>query len=272
VRLPLSAIAGGKHIVQVQAQAEGGLVQQASCAVTVIAPQMSTAISGPSLRYLGRRATYSIVVTNDGTVPSENVRVMHKVPEAFKFVNADHGGQYDSGTQLLSWFVGELEPGQSLQLGATLECREIGEFTHFVRATNDQGAVSDTHVTTAVEGTPLLSMSVKDLEDPVEIGAETAYEVEIKNEGSAAAQRIQLTCELPESVKLLDIAGPTSHREAAGVIAFAPIEQLLPGETATVRVSVRAQKPGNVRLRAQLSSDSVEDPVVEEELTKFYGE
>jgi uncharacterized repeat protein (TIGR01451 family) len=272
VRLPLSAVAGGKHIVQIKAEAEGGLVQQASCAVTVVAPEMTTAIQGPTLRYIGRRATYSIVVVNDGAVPSENVRVMHKVPEAFKFVNADHGGQFDSGTQLLNWFVGRVDPGQSLELAATFECREIGEFTHFVRATNDQGAISDTQATTAIEGTPLLSMSVKDLEDPVETGAETAYEVEIKNEGSAPAKRIQLTCELPESLTLLDVSAPTSHRQAAGMISFAPIEQLRPGESKTVRVNVRAEKAGNVRFHAQLSSDSVEEPVVEEELTKFYAE
>jgi uncharacterized repeat protein (TIGR01451 family) len=272
VRLPLAAIAGGKHIVQVHAQADGGLVEQASCAVTVVAAEMTTGIQGPSLRYLGRRATYSIVVTNDGTVPSENVRVMHKVPEAFGFVNADHGGQFDSGTQLLSWFVGRIDPGQSLELGATFECKEIGEFTHFVRATNDQGAVSDSNVTTAIEGTPLLSMSVKDLDDPVETGAETAYEVEIKNEGSAVAKRIQLTCELPQSLTLLDVTAPTAHREAAGVIAFAPIELLRPGESKTVRVKVRAEKAGSIRFRTQLSSDSVDEPLVEEELTKFYAE
>jgi len=272
VRLPLAAVAGGKHIVQIKAEAEGGLVEQASCAVTVVAAQMSTGIQGPSLRYLGRRATYSIVVTNDGTVPSENVRVMHKVPEAFKFVNADHGGQFDAGAQLINWFVGHIDAGQSIELAATFECKEIGEHTHFVRATNDQGAVSDSQVTTAVQGTPLLSMSVKDLEDPVETGAETAYEIEIKNEGSAAAKRIQLTCELPESLTLLDVAAPTSHRQAAGVVSFAPIEQLRPGESKTVRVEVRAEKAGNVRFRAQLSSDSVEEPLVEEELTKFYAE
>lgn len=272
VRLPLAAIAGGQHIVQVQAQAEGGLVQQASCTVNVRAAQMTASMEGPSLRYLGRRAAYSVTVTNDGDVPSDNVRVMHKVPEGFKFVSADHGGQYDADGQLLNWFVGRLDRGQSLQLGVTFECKEIGEFTHFVRATNDQGAVSDTHATTAVDGTPLLSMVVKDLEDPVETGADTAYEIEIKNEGSAAARRIQLTCELPEGVSLLGVASQAAHREAAGAIAFAPIERLAPGESTTVRISVRAQKTGNLRFRAQLTSDSVDEPLVAEELTKFYAE
>lgn len=272
VRLPLAAIAGGKHIVQVEAQAAGGLVQQASCSVNVMAAQMTTTIAGPSLRYLGRRAAYTVTVTNDGDIPSDNVRVMHKVPEGFKFLGADHGGQYDADGQLLNWFVGRLDPGQSLELGANFECGEIGEFTHFVRATNDQGAVSDTQATTAVDGTPLLSMSVKDLEDPVETGADTAYEVEIRNEGSAAAQRIQLACELPEGVTLLDVKSPAAHRTTGAAIEFAPIAQLGPGESTTVRINVRAQKSGNLRFRAQLSSDSVEEPVVEEELTKFYAE
>lgn len=272
VRLPLAAVSGGRHIVQVEARADGGLVQQASCAVNVVAPQMKATIEGPSLRYLGRRATYSIFVTNDGSVPSENVRVMHKVPQGFEFISADHGGQFDSGTELLNWFVGRLEPGQTTVLAATFECRQIGAFTHFVRSTNDQGAVSDSQVSTTVEGTPLLSMSVRDLDDPVETGSETAYEIEIKNEGSAPARRVQLTCELPESMTLVKVTGPLAHRQAAGVVAFAALEQLPAGETATVRIHVRSEAAGNLRLRAQLASESIDEPLVQEELTKFYGE
>jgi hypothetical protein len=37
-------------------------------------------------------------------------------------------------------------------------------------------------------------------------------------------------------------------------------------------VKVRAEKAGSVRFRTQLSSDSVDEPLVEEELTKFYAE
>lgn len=272
VRLPLAAISGGQHIVQVRARADGGLVEHASHVVNVVAPQLTAAIDGPSLRYLGRRAAYTVLVANDGTVPSENVRVMHKAPEGFKFVSADHGGQFDSGTQLLTWFVGRLEPGETTALAATFECKQIGQFTHFIRATSDQGAISDAQVRTLVEGTPLLSMSVSDLDDPVETGAETAYEVEIKNEGSAAAKRVQLTCELPETMALINVSGPTAHRQAAGIVSFAPIEQLKPGQSVKMRVHVRSSSPGNLRFRAQLTSESVPEPLIEEELTKFYGE
>ena len=85
VRLPLAAVAGGQHIVQVEARAEGGLVEHASCAVTVVAPQMKSRIEGPGLRYLGRRAAYAIARGHERRleVPSENVLVMHKVPEGF---------------------------------------------------------------------------------------------------------------------------------------------------------------------------------------------
>jgi len=272
VRLPLAAVTSGRHVVQVEARADGGLIQQASCSISVITPQMSAAIDGPSLRYLGRRAAYTVHVTNDGTVASDNVRVMHKVPEGFKFISADNGGQFDESTQLLNWFVGHLEPGQTLNLAATFECKEIGDFTHFVRSTDDQGAVSDAHVSTTVQGTPRLSMSVRDIDDPVETGVETAYDIELKNEGSAPARQVQLTCELPEALTLVNVTGAMSHRQAAGVLAFSPLAQLNPGETATVRIHVRSSVAGNLRIRAQLSSASIDEPLIQEEVTKFYGE
>lgn len=272
VRLPLAAVAGGRHVVQVEARADGGLVQQATCEVAVVAPHIAAGIDGPSLRYLGRRATYTLRITNDGSVPADNVRVMHKVPEGMTFVAADQGAQFDEGTRLVSWFVGRLEQGQTAVREVTFECERIGEFRHFVRASSEQGSVSDAQIATTVEGTPLLSLSVRDLDDPVEIGVETAYEVQVKNEGSAAARNVQLSCELPEGMILVDVAGPTQHRQERNSIVCAPLAQLRPGETATVRVRVKSAAAGHARFRAKLTSESVEAPLIQEELTKFYGE
>ena len=272
IRLPLAAIAGGTHTVQVMAQAESDLEQQATADVTVIAPQVATAIDGPSLRYIGRRATYTIQVQNDGSVATDNVRVMHKVPAGLTFISAADGGQYDEGSRLLTWFVDRLEQGQQQQLTATFSCDEMGAFTHFVRATSAHGSVSDARFTTNVEGASSLALDIQDLEDPVEIGIETAYEIRVSNEGSAPAKNVAVSCELPAGLTLVNVESQIPFATERNLIAFQPIAQVRPGETVTIRVQVKAAAEGNHRFRTRLSSESIDEPIVGDELTRFYGE
>jgi uncharacterized repeat protein (TIGR01451 family) len=272
VRLALAAINGGTHVVEVKAHADGDLVQVANSEVAVIAPQLKAAIQGPSLRYLGRQAVYTLMVSNAGGAGTDNVRVMHKIPEGFEFVSCDKGGRYDSSTRLLNWFVGAMGENDTAEAHVTLKAEQAGSFTHFIRATSEHGIVSDAQVTTQVEGTASLVLRVTDLDDPVEIGAETAYEVKVTNEGTAAAQGVGLTCELPEAVTFTSANGPSEHEQRGRTVTFRPMAQLAPGESAKFQVFVRGQSAGNLRFRANLTSESVVEPLTAEELTKVYGE
>lgn len=270
VRLACAAIAGGQHKLQVRAIADADLAESASSEVAVIAPQLKTAIDGPGLRYLGRQGAFSVSVQNSGSVATDNVRVMHKIPEGFDFVSAGRGATYDPNNRLVNWFVGHLDQGQKSDLEVTLVASKAGEHTHFVRATSDAGAVSDAQFRARVEGSPALVLSIRDLDDPVEVGVEAAYEIKIKNEGSAGATNVGLSLELPEGLTLLSANGPTKHATEKHSIVFAPVGDVGPGQTCTFLVKVKGQGSGSVRVRSRLTSDSISEPIVADELTKFY--
>ncbi len=272
VRLPLAAVTGGEHLIQVQARADAELVQNAHCEVNVVAPKLTAAMDGPGLRYLGRQATYTVVIKNEGSVATDNVRVMHKVPEGFTLAKCGHGGQFDPNTRLVNWFVGRLERGQSAKVDVTFNCDEIGSFTHFVRATSEHGSICDGQCSTHVEGTPSLAMEVRDLDDPVEVGVETAYEIKVRNEGSAPAKTVNVSCELPAGLSLVDVAGPVEYIAERNLLVFKPLAKLDPEGTASFTIRVKGTATGNLRFRARLSSESIDEPLISEELTKFYGE
>ena len=272
VRLGLIATRGGRHAVQILARADGDLQQQAQAEVNVVAPSIQVAMEGPGLRYVGRSANYVITVSNDGTAVSNNIRVSHRIPEGFQFVSSDRGGQYDALKQTINWFVGRLEPGQSLQLKVDLEAAKLGNHTHTVAAVSEHGAMSEAKFDTTVDGTSSLVLEIVDLDDPVEVGRETGYEVRVKNEGSKAAQNVTLGCELPQGVVLVGAKGPVEYGVAGRQLVFDPLKSLEPGKTALYRLQVRGTVAGAHRFRAQLKSDSTEQPLTYEELTKFYGE
>jgi uncharacterized repeat protein (TIGR01451 family) len=270
VRLACAAVSGGNHKLQVRAIADADLNEAASSDVQVVAPMLAAAVEGPALRYLGRQAVFSLSVVNEGSASTDNVRVMHKIPDGFDFVSAERGATFDAGNRLLSWYVGHLEQGQKTNLAVTLLATKAGEFTHFVRATSEAGAINDAQTTTRVEGTPSLALNIKDLADPVEVGVETGYEVTIKNEGSAPATNVGLALEVPSSVKVLAATGPSKHSVDKDQVVFSPIGSIAPGQSVTFTLKVLGQVSGNARLRTSLTSDSTAEPLTAEELTKFY--
>lgn len=272
VRLALAAIKGGKQVVQIQGRADGDLVRNTQSEVFVVAPSLVAEIEGPGLRYLGRNATYVLRVRNDGEINVENVRVMHKIPEGFEVVESDKGAQFDRANRLVNWFVGRLAAGGSSEMKVTMRADQIGSFTHFVRATSEHGAISDAQFTTQVEGTPALVMDIRDLDDPVEVGAETAYEIVVKNKGSAPARGVSLACEIPAGVEVLRAQGPVDSIKQRDLVTFNPVVELAPGNSVTYRVHVRGTVTGHHRLRARLSSESMPEPLTIDEQTRFYGE
>ena len=272
VRLALTAIAGGRQVIEVHSTADNGLVKSAAAEVSVIAPSLQSSIEGPGLRYLGRHATYTLHVTNDGAVATDNVRVMHKVPDGFEFISAEKGAQYDATTQMLTWFVGRMEKGASAQIAVVLNAKTAGEYTHFIRATSENGVTSDAEVSTRVEGAASLVVDVSDLDDPVEVGVETAYEIRVKNEGTAPATNVGLTCELPSGVEFQTATGDAKFAHQADQVVFEPVKEIAPGKTLVYRVKFKGTLSGNMRFRTRVSSDSLNEPLTSEELTKVYSE
>ncbi len=272
IRLALAAVDGGDHVVQVAATADGGLSRSSEAAVSVIAPSLQTEITGPSLRYKGRQATFTVRVTNDGSVATSNVRLMHKVPEGFQFISANRGATFDAPTRILSWFVGKLEAGKSADMQVELKAEQIGEHVHYIRATSEHGSTVDSQLLTRVDGSSSLVVEVTDLDDPVEVGNETAYEVKILNEGSVAAKNVGLTCELPAGVRFLKGEGPGQHVAEGSMVLFQPLNQIDAGKSVTYRVHVIGTQEGNLRFRARVTSAASEEPLIFEELTRFYSD
>lgn len=272
VRLSLAAIEGGTHSVQVEVKGDAAISQSTKSQVTVISPSLKVAVDGPGLRYLGRNAAYTIMVANDGQIATNNVRVSQKVADGFEFISADRGGKYDPATRTINWFVGRLDSSQQTELKVRLTAKKIGEFQQFVQASSEHGARAQANAKTIIDGTASLILEIVDLDDPVEVGAETAYEIRVRNSGTKAAQKVGLSCELPAGVALISAKGPVKHIAENGMIVFKALPTLAPGKTALFRVHVRGSQAGNQRFRTRLTSDSVQEPLVVEELTKFYAD
>lgn len=270
VRLTLKAIESGKQVIQIKATGDAALGATRIQTVAVSAPSLKVAMKGPGLRYVGRNALYEITVTNDGSIATNNVRVLHRLPEGMRFLKADKGGSYTYSKRTIGWFVGRLEPGNSVTVKAIASCTEIGKKVHLAGALSEQGTKAQATHTTKVDGIASLAVAIINPDDPVEVGAATTYEIRVRNKGTKADANIILTCNLPAGMKLLAAKGVTRSAAAPGKVVFAPLKSLPPGKTAIYRVQVRGTTAGNQRFRASIRSSSMKESLSYAKLTRFY--
>jgi hypothetical protein len=143
--------------------------------------------------------------------------------------------------------------------------------THTGDWASEFGAGESLEVQTQVETTPRLELEISEDADPVEVAAETTWRVVVRNDGSAAAQSVRLLLELPAGVRLVEATGPTRWGADQALVAFAQVSQLKPGTRAVYTVTVVGEKPGALRLKAQVTATDLE-PLEDEETTRFYSD
>src|SRR5204862_4427561 len=139
---------------------EGGLKAQDTANINVIMPRLDIAVEGPGLRYLDRKAMYTLKVTNPGDAPATNVTVRDVVPDGFKVLAASDGGRHDFQTRTVSWFLGEVGPGQRREVKLEVQAVGPGEHHHRASAVGARGLKAEAGLTTRVEGLSALQVDV----------------------------------------------------------------------------------------------------------------
>jgi uncharacterized repeat protein (TIGR01451 family) len=272
VPLTLKATRGGRAVNQAKVVADGDLEATATTELHIAAPQLSVSVTGPRRRYLGREASFTVAVVNPGEVPATGVRIVSHVPDGMQFVEAGSGGRFDPQTRTISWSLAELGGSQSAHLHVALLPTSAGQKLHRVQATAEQGLEAESQLTTSVEGISAVLLEVVDVDDPVEVGTETAYEVRIVSQGSKSSTNVRLIAEVAPGIEILGSDGPTAGEVHEGKIVFEPLAQLGPGVDAVYRIRAKGTRAGDQRFKVALTTDQMPNPVREEESTRVYAD
>ncbi|MEO0530217.1 MAG: NEW3 domain-containing protein [Planctomycetota bacterium] len=272
INLRLTAEQAGRVTNTVAIIADGDLRAERSVEFDVIAPSLAVSIDGPSRRYLERPASYTIGVDNPGTAPAKDVRLVTHLPRGMKFVRANNLGEYDSTTHSVYWSLAELPEGERGEVELTAMPLAAGDHTLRVEGESADGLEAEENHRVRVEGVAALAFEVRDLQDPIEIGDETVYEIRVLNEGSKAASGVRVRVEAPSGMRVVAAQGQSAHRLEAGRAEFAPLPQLAPGEKAAYRVRIAGVEAGDQRVTVLVESDELSRPIRREESTRVFGD
>jgi uncharacterized repeat protein (TIGR01451 family) len=143
-------------------------------------------------------------------------------------------------------------------------CNEVGV------SSTMYGLRSQDDACTEWRGFPALLIEVIDTEDPLMVGEQTTYIIQITNQGTAADTNILLEAALPDNLRAVSTSGATRGTINGNRIRFASYANLQAKEIIQFQVTAQATSEGDARFRARVSSDLLQTPVPEEESTQVY--
>jgi uncharacterized repeat protein (TIGR01451 family) len=272
LELVLHAEKAGKVVNVLTARAEGNLQVQQQVEFEVIAPALEVAVSGPERRYLERPATYEVSVENPGTAPAHDVQIITKLPKGMRFVRANNMGEYDAATHAVYWSLAELPEGESGKVELVTMPVETGPQTLEVESRAGQGLTDQAKQQILVEGLAAIMFEVRDLEDPIEVGGETGYEIRVVNQGTKAATNVQIAVHLPPGMQIVSAEGETQHSTRGAALIFDPLPQLLPKADTLYHVRVQGLQAGDQRVNVEVNTDDLAQPIRREESTRVFGD
>src|SRR6185436_9287955 len=199
---------------------------------------------GPKRRFLERQATYALQIANPGTATARDIDLIAYLPRGMKFVSTDSQGQYDASQHAVLWSLAELQPTQAGAVKLTAIPVEPGEQKIQIEGRGALNLSAKAEQLVHVEQAAELVHTVKDLDEVIEVGSETTYEIRVSNTGTKAATNVRVAALLPPGMAAKGGDGPTRASGDTTQIAFAPLERLNPREEVLYKVQVQGKQPG----------------------------
>jgi uncharacterized repeat protein (TIGR01451 family) len=272
IRLETLAVQSGRLVNAVSARAEGGWQAESSTVVEVSEPALTLQLQGPRQAQSIQDLDFLLTVANPGQNPSEGLRLMQVLPEGLAFISASSGGAFNQARNGIEWALSPLPGGQSQTVTFRVRPRMPGDWAlqAVAMAARNTGAKAIHAI--HVDGVAALSLEVIAHDDPIQVGAETVYEMRVLNRGAAAGSNVRLLIQAPEGLDPIAAEGPANGVIRQQQVTFDALSQLPPRVDAVYKVRVRGSRPSQGRFQVQMTADALARPILEELSTHVRGE
>ncbi len=263
----LQATRVGSYSSSAQARTEYLEASSESVTTQVVAPQLQVAIRAPEAAYVGQPLNYVVTVQNVGEAPARAATL--------RLTPAQQGGQNNVPVDpavLASRELGLIRPGETKTVEVQIPTTAAGDLSLAAIATDPCAGDARVAASTELQTISALLLEVVDSNDPVQLGQTTTYTIAVKNQGSGLDRNIRIVATLPEGMQYVSGEGPTQvqGQPQGQRVTFGALAQLQPNQVATWKLNARANNPGDVRFRVEMTSEALTAPVNEEESTRLF--
>jgi len=256
----------GRHCNVARVDSSNANSAQDDACIVVVEPGLEVVKDGTQMQFVGKKASYKLTVTNTGSLPLNDVVVTDNVPSQNRLLTAP-GASISGNTAV--WNT-NLAAGQSKSFDVTVLGLQAGTYCNQVSAQSEYNLTDSDDACTEWRGYPALLIEVIDTEDPLLVGDQTTYIIQITNQGTAADTNVTLDAVLPSNLEVVSAEGDTQGTISGRNVSFAPVSILQAKEIVEFRIQARATAEGDARFRAKMNSDLLKSPVPEEEATQVY--
>ena len=262
------AVARGRHCNKaVVSSSNGGQAESVAC-TDILERQLNLTKDGLRNQFLGRKADYTITVSNPGDAPLTDVVVVDTLPPYTTYVSSSPTGQVQ-GDKVI-WRLPGLQGGEQRSFGVTVTCMTEGTHVNTVTAECREGLRREAQAPTTWRGMPAVRVEVVDDPDPVEIGGHTIYTISVMNQGTSRDSNVEVTAVFPPSLRPVAVNASTGSSIDGQRVIFAPIPIIEAKQEIIYRIKAQAVAEDDARLRVYVKTNLLQTPVVEEESTHLY--
>lgn len=241
-----------------------GKVNAEACTV-IEQPGVKITKEGPKEQFLGRHASYNIVVSNTGDTRLTGVVVTDTAPAATTIVDA--GGGSVNGKNI-TWNVGELAAGATKSFTVVLTTETVGTHCNNVAVNTANGLRDSAEACTVWKGISALLLEKGDNPDPIQVGEETTYYVRVTNQGTAADTNVKVVVEFPK--ELTPVSADNGGTISGKTVTFPAFPRLAPKQAFEYHVKAKGAQAGDARVTFIRTSTDIPAPTSAEESTRVY--
>lgn len=266
VTINAKAAKTGSYENAATATADGDITANSNKTVTVVKqPTLTIEAKCGGNILIGRNSNCTFIVKNTGNAVAANTMVTANVPAGTSFVSADMGGK--AAGNKVSWNVGNLNPGESKTVMMTVKSSGAGEIRCEASASAVCASQVSANCSSKVEGTPDIGTSVDDDDGVVLVGDPHVYNLTVMNQGQVNLTNVKMTLKLADS--LMYVSATQAPGKTDGKLLTFDFGNMAPGARKTIKVTVKADKAGDVLVIGETTSDQTKFPVRDDEYTSF---
>ena len=270
IDVELTARQTGNLAIHVEARGDGGIRAERVEQIVVRRALLKAEIVAPRVQFVGTEATYRIRLTNTGNAPASHPVVTATLPPAAKYSASPQNPRVSPDGGKIVWTLQDLAPGAEAVCEMTCSMTAPGNHRMDIQTAADGDLSATAAAVVQAEATANLTLSVDDPPGPVALESDAAYQVHVRNRGTAGADGVEVTVYFSNGVEPVSAEGG-KHRISAGQVVFEPIGRLAAGQTAVLKINAKADVPGNHIYRVEVRSEAAGARVVREGTTRFYG-
>jgi len=220
------------------------------------------------MNFVQRDGIYTISIENPGEVDVNNVSIRFDIPKGIKITTISRPAKMDARSNTLTWKFDKIESQSERNIQLKAIATSEGEKICNIVIDSDETAEKALALKTMIATRADLSIRMKNVGGPVQVGSETEFIVIVENRGSNVASDMEIQIQLPEGLRpkqpeegIID--------ETTNSILFSD-SNLSPGKTREFRFSAIGTVKGEQVVRSSLQSIGSEQRIISENSIYVY--